>query len=212
MREYWRGSAEAWECDEMGHMNVRYWVRHCLDGVPALAEDIGCGGAFAKGATATLVPIRQHIKFMREARAGAPLFSRGGIVSVTSSEITFYCEIIHTFTGEIGATFITTLAHIDAKSGKAFGFPARVAALSEKFKIEIPVHGQPRSISLDGALTIGNVETAISLGCRFVGLAGVRTDEVDLFNRLYPEGMIGRVSNAMPRITIGCAEMTPEAE
>jgi acyl-CoA thioester hydrolase len=200
MREYWRGSAEAWECDEMGHMNVRFWVRHCLDGVLVLAEDIGCGGAFATGATSTLIPIRQHIKFMREARAGAPLFSRGGIVSMTQTQITFYCEIVHTFSGEIGATFITTLAHIDAKTGKAFAFPARVATLSTAFQIDIPAHGQPRSISLDGELTSGNVDTAISLGCRYIGLAGVRSDDVDLFDRLYPEGMIGRVSNAMPNL------------
>jgi acyl-CoA thioester hydrolase len=198
MREYWRGSAEAWECDEMGHMNVRYWVRHCLDGVMVLAEDIGCGGAFATGATATLVPTRQHIKFMREARAGAPLFSRGGIVSLTETEITFYTEIVHTFSGEIGATFITTLAHIDAKTGKTFPFPARVASLSDKHKVEIPAHGQPRSISLDGDLASGTIETAVATGFRFLGQAGVRNDEVDLFDRLYPEGMIGRVSNAMP--------------
>lgn len=200
MREYWRGSAEAWECDEMGHMNVRFWVRHCLDGVLVLAEDIGCGGAFGKAATATLVPIRQHIKFMREARAGAPLFSRGGIVSITETEITFYCEIVHTFSGEIGATFITTLAHIDAKTGKAFAFPMRVATLCEPFKTEIPPHGQPRSIAMEGELVRGNTQTAIGLGCHFIGLAGVRSDEVDLFDRLHPEGMIARVSNAMPNL------------
>lgn len=198
MREYWRGSAEAWECDEMGHMNVRFWVRHCLDGIIVLAEDIGCSGAFARGATATLIPTRQHIKFMREARAGAPLFSRGGIVSISDTEITFYCELVHSFSGEIGATFITTLAHVDAKTGKAFPFPARVAQLSEKFKIDIPTHGQPRSVSLDGDLVTGNIETAIATGSRFLGQAGVRGDEVDLFDRLYPDGMIGRVSNAMP--------------
>ena len=200
MREYWRGSAEAWECDEMGHMNVRYWVRHCLDGVMVLAEDIGCGGAFASDATATLVPTRQHIKFMREARAGAPLFARGGIVSLTETEITFYCEIVHSFSGEIGATFVTTVAHVDAKTGKAFAFPARVATLSLAYHCDIPSHGQPRSIPAGGEPVSGNIEEATRLGYHFIGQAGVRSDEVDLFDRLYPEGMIGRVSTAMPNL------------
>jgi acyl-CoA thioester hydrolase len=200
MREYWRGSAEAWECDEMGHMNVRFWVRHCMDGLIVLAEDIGCHGAVATGTTATLLPMRQHIKFMREARAGAPLFSRGGIVSLRESELTFYCELVHSFSGEIGATFTTTLAHVDAKTGKAFPFPARVAAACAAYQIEIPAHGLPRSIPFEGDPPLGSVETAIASGCRFIGLAGVRTDEVDLFDRLYPEGMIGRVSNAMPNL------------
>ncbi len=200
MREYWRGSAEAWECDEMGHMNVRYWVRHCLDGLLVLAQDIGCGGAFGKASTATLIPTRQHIKFMREARAGAPLFSRGGIVSVGETEITFYCELVHTFSGEIGATFITTLAHVDAKTGKPFPFPARVATLSQKFMIEIPTHGQPRSIPLETQFVAANVDQVVAQGFKSIGLAGVRADEVDLFDRLNPEGMIGRVSNAMPNL------------
>jgi acyl-CoA thioester hydrolase len=202
MRIYWRGSVEAHECDDMGHMNVRHWVRHCLDGMLMLADDIGCGGAFGKAATATLIPKSQHIKFMREARAGAPLFSRGGIVSVSETELVFYCEIVHSVTGEIGATFITTLVHIEAKTGRPFAFPVRVAALSQAFKIEIPDHGQPRSIALESEpdLTLmPKVEESTDVsGYRFIGLAGVRSQDVDLFDRLYPEGMIARVSNAMP--------------
>jgi acyl-CoA thioester hydrolase len=200
MREYWRGSAEAWECDEMGHMNVRYWVRHCLDGIVVLADDIGCAGAFALGATATLLPTQQHMKFLREARAGAPLILRGGIVSVGESVLTTYFEMVHTFTGEIGATFITTLAHVDAKTGKAFAFPARVGARAANYFVEIPAHGLPRSIGLDYEIAVLKPDIAISAGYHAIGLAGVRHDEVDAFDRLYPEGMIGRVSNAMPNL------------
>jgi acyl-CoA thioester hydrolase len=198
MREYWRGSAEAWECDEMGHMNVRFWVRHFMDGIITLAEDIGCGGAFAKGASATLMPKRQHIKFMREARAGAPLFLRGGIVDIGPSSLTFYSEIVHSFTGEIGATAITVFDHIGAKSGRAFSFPARVEARAKAFAVIIPDHGKPRSITLEGDVPVSGAQTAVALGLRPIGQNGVRSDEVDLFGRLYPEGMIGRVSNAMP--------------
>jgi acyl-CoA thioester hydrolase len=200
MREYWRGSAEAWECDEMGHMNVRYWVGRCLDGVQVLAEDIGVSGAFREGATATLLPSRQHIKFMREARAGAPLFLRGGIVSLGETELIFYAEMVHSFTGEIGATFITTLAHVDAKTGKAFPFPARVGVRSKAFAVTIPVHGKPRTIVLEGDLPNGTCEIAEAAGFTRVGLSGVRASDVDGFDRLNPEGFIGRVSNGMPNL------------
>jgi acyl-CoA thioester hydrolase len=200
MREYWRGSAEAWECDEMGHMNVRYWVARCVDAFGVLAEDIGCSGAYSVGATATLLPTCQHIKFMREARAGAPLFLRGGIVSVGESELTFYCEMVHSFSGEIGATFITTLAHVEAKTARIFPFPARVSAFAQPHLVTIPAHGAPRSIALDGDLASGDETLANTLGFSRVGLATVRASDVDGFDRLYPEGMIGRVSNAMPNL------------
>lgn len=200
MREYWRGSVEAWECDEMGHMNVRYWVAHCMDGVQQLAEEIGCGGAFSIGATSTLIPTRQHIKFMREARAGAPLFLRGGIVSFSQSEITIYSEMVHSFSGEIGATFITTLAHVEAKTARAFPFPVRTTHLSQQFLLTIPEHGKPRSIAFDGIAQSGTCDIAEAAGFTRIGLASVRASDVDGFDRLNPEGMIARVSNAMPNL------------
>ncbi|MEN9855873.1 MAG: hypothetical protein RLZZ157_999 [Pseudomonadota bacterium] len=200
MHIYWSGSAEAWECDEMGHMNVRFWVRHCMDGVVGLAAAIGLGRAFAKGAQSTLIPTRQHIKFLREARAGAPLFLRSGVLEVCETTLKLYSEIVHRFTGEIGATFITTLAHIEAHSGRAFPFPARVRELAKPLMIDLPIHGQPRSIAADDPLPSGGPDAAIALGLTAIGLTGVRGDEVDVFDRLYPEGMIGRVSNAMPNL------------
>jgi acyl-CoA thioester hydrolase len=200
MREYWRGSAEAWECDEMGHMNVRYWVARSIDGAHVLAEDIGCGGAFAQGATSTLIPTRQHIKFMREARAGAPLFLRGGIVALTPTHITTYSEMVHSFSGDIGATFITTYAHVDSKTAKPFPFPVRTAQLAKAFDVVIPEHGKPRSIAFEGEVTAATTALAEELGFARIGIAGVRISDVDGFDRLLPEGMIGRVSNAMPNL------------
>ena len=200
MREYWRGSAEAWECDEMGHMNVRFWVARCMDAIVQLGEDIGCGGAFSVGATATLVPVRQHIKFLREARAGAPLFARGGIVAMADTTLTFYCEIVHSFSGEIGATFTTILSHVDAKTARAFPFPKRVAAQAAALKIAIPHHGLPRSIDMDSEVATFEPSADLANGFVRVGLSGVLNDDVDVFNRLYTEGVIGRVSNAMPNL------------
>jgi acyl-CoA thioester hydrolase len=137
---------------------------------------------------------------MREARAGAPLFLRGGIVALSQTDLTFYAEMVHSFSGEIGATFITTLAHVDAKTGKAFPFPARAATASAAYSVTIPDHGKPRSIAFEGDLATGTSEVAEAAGFTRVGLAGVRASDVDGFDRLYPEGMIGRVSNGMPNL------------
>jgi acyl-CoA thioester hydrolase len=200
MEEFWRGSAEAWECDEMGHMNVRYWVARSTDAIVALSEKIGCGGAFAQGATATLLPVQQHIKFMREARAGAPLFARGGVVDSSETRLTFYLEIVHSFTGEIGATFITTLAHVEAKTGREFPFPLRSKHLAKKLALDVPPHGQPRSIPLDHNILALDPAAALAANFVCVGQSGVRQSDVDVFNRLYAEGMIGRVSNGMPNL------------
>jgi acyl-CoA thioester hydrolase len=125
---------------------------------------------------------------------------RGGIVSVSETELIAYFEMVHAFSGEIGATYITTLAHVDGKTSKAFAFPARVHERVASYKIDIPPHGRPRSIGLDHEIARPSPQAALSLGYHAIGLAGVRNDEVDAFDRLYPEGVIGRVSNAMPNL------------
>ncbi len=200
MRDYWRGSVEAWECDEMGHMNVRFWVRRALDGMMLIATELGCERAYAPEATATLLPLRQHIRFLKEAREGVPLFFRGGVVSLSETDITFYGEIVHTLDGAIGATFLTTMAHVEAKTGRCYPWPERTRALAAAILVEVPKHGSPRSIAFDTPTDLFEAETLVARGFQQVGLSAVRIEDVDVFNRLYPEGMIGRVSTAVPNL------------
>ena len=35
MIEVYRGSINTWECDEMGHMNVRFYVAKMMEGLAA---------------------------------------------------------------------------------------------------------------------------------------------------------------------------------
>ena len=52
--EVWRGGVSAWECDEMGHLNVRFHVSRALEGLGVLAELLGLEPIFAPNAAATL--------------------------------------------------------------------------------------------------------------------------------------------------------------
>jgi len=80
--EIWRGGVNTWECDEMGHMNVRFYVARAMEGLVGLAAALGLPHAFAAHAGATLLVREQHIRFLREARAGAALHMTGGVVVV----------------------------------------------------------------------------------------------------------------------------------
>src|SRR2546421_309752 len=66
--EVWRGSVAMWECDAMGHLNVGFYVAKSVEGLAALAAELGMPGAFAADARATLIVREQHIRFLREAR------------------------------------------------------------------------------------------------------------------------------------------------
>ena len=46
MIELYRGSINTWECDEMGHMNVRFYVAKAMEGLAEVAHVVGLGHAF----------------------------------------------------------------------------------------------------------------------------------------------------------------------
>ncbi|MEL8056849.1 MAG: thioesterase family protein, partial [Pseudomonadota bacterium] len=76
----WKGIPNTWDCDEMGHMNVRVYVEKAMEGLGNFAGAIGMPHAFHAGAPSTLQPAEHHIRYIREAHAGAPLIMTGCVV------------------------------------------------------------------------------------------------------------------------------------
>ncbi len=71
MRTWWRGNANAWECDEMGHLNVRFYVAKATEALDGLLGAIGAPSLTV--GPMTLSVSRVHVRFLAEARAGAAL-------------------------------------------------------------------------------------------------------------------------------------------
>jgi hypothetical protein len=44
--EIWSGGVNTWECDEMGHLNVRFWGAKGLEALAGLARLMGMPSAF----------------------------------------------------------------------------------------------------------------------------------------------------------------------
>jgi len=200
MQEIWRGGVNAWECDEMGHLNVRFYVQRALEGVMAMAPSLALGQAFRTGAAATLIPRDQHIRFLREARPGAPLHMAGGVVAIGEADIVLYQELRHA-DGTPAATFRTVLDHADAKTGRPFPWSHRTRAAAGDWMVAIPPHGAGRSIDpllapdpmIDRAVAQG-------LGLSRIGLGAASHGDCDGFGRMRPELFIGRVSDCVPNL------------
>ena len=60
--EVWSGGVNTWESDEMGHLNVRFWVAKSLEALGGLARVLGMPQAFTTEAGATLVVREQHMR------------------------------------------------------------------------------------------------------------------------------------------------------
>ncbi|MDX5365767.1 MAG: thioesterase, partial [Alphaproteobacteria bacterium] len=65
-----RGTVNTWECDEVGHMNVQFYVARASDAAFYLRHALGLSPSHVKVERRAMVAIEEHIRFHRELRAG----------------------------------------------------------------------------------------------------------------------------------------------
>lgn len=206
MNELWRGNANAWECDELGHLNVRFYLAKGMQAVANLAADAGLNSAYAADATATLTPREIHIRFLAEARPGAPLLIRGGFTEVRESEADILLAMRHGGDDRLAATLRLTVAHADPGIGLIFPWPSRFLAGAEAMKTQALDEAAPRGTSTTPWAAVPSLERADALGLKMIGRGRFGPDEMDVFGRLRPEFLLGRVSDSV----VHFAEAFPE--
>jgi len=200
--EVWRGSVAAWECDGMGHLNVGFYVAKSMQALGGLAAELGMPGAFGAQTESTLMVREQHIRFLREARPGAPLSMSGGVLEISDSEIRLLFLMRH-HSGELAASFQTVAAHVTSREGRAFPWPDRVRARGETLMCTVPDNAAPRSIGLEPIVTQASRKRADALGLGCTGLGMVAASDCDAFGRMRTEGFMQRLSDAVPHLFAG---------
>lgn len=200
--EVWRGGVATWECDQMGHLNVGFYVAKSMEALAGLAAELGMPGAFAPSAEATLVVREQHIRFLREARPGAPLSITAGVIEMGEDDARIMLLMRH-HDGELAAGFQTRVAHATARGAQAFPWPDRIRARAEALATEVPEKAAPRSIGLEPFETQASLARADQLGLRRTGLGVVGAADCDGFGRMRTEQFMHRLSDGIPHFFAG---------
>jgi acyl-CoA thioester hydrolase len=197
--EVWSGGVNTWECDEMGHMNVRFWVAKAQEGLAGLAAQLGMPRAFAADGEATMIVREQHIRFLREAHAGAALRMTGGVVELGESDARLVLIIRHP-DGRPAATFQLVVEHVTTKEMRPFPWSERIRERAAGLMAQIPDFAAARSIDLSPVVATASLPRALELGLQRIGLGVIGPAECDVFGRMRPEIFIGRVSDGVARL------------
>ncbi len=197
--EVWRGGVNTWECDEMGHMNVRFYVSRAMEGLVGFAAAMGLEGAFRANADATLIVKDHHIRFLREARAGAPLHMVAGLVDFGESEARLLQLLIHG-NGELAASFQTLVAHATARDGRPFPWSDRTRDLAQGLTIAVPQRGAPRSLGLEPSAGGASLARARAMNLIALSSGAFGAQDCDVFGRARADLFIGRVSDGVPSL------------
>lgn len=195
----YQGSVNTWECDDGGHLNVRFHFERAMIGLAHMARHLELPRAFTNAAGATLTPLEAHVRFLKEARPGAPLTMHGGVVKLEEKEALLCLDMRHA-DGAPSACFTIRAAHTETREFRSFPWSARTRAAAIQLTVKQPDHGKARSVDLTRTPSKETRDTIIAAGAMRIGGAMVSVDQCDAFGRLRSEHFIGRVSDSVPNL------------
>lgn len=189
-----RSNVNAWDCDENGHLNVRYYISKNAQGLTHLLAALGLSPSRLDDLRLRPRLVVQHVRYHREARVAAPLVGTGCCVGVDGRRLVVYSELRNSMDATLYTTFNSELEFRDAADQPV------MPPLDDAFEAgAVPAHGAVRSLpatakpalSRAQALTAGYVET---------GRGTVMADECDRAGRLEAYQYAARIADGIPNL------------
>lgn len=200
MIEVARSSVQTWECDQMGHMNVQFYVEKAGQGLAALSLALGLGPRFARNEGARLFVRDHHVRFLREQRPGAPFFIRAGVLEARDFGLRVYEEMVSTVSGEPAASFIAEVELLDEETREVKPLPAKAKEAAKKLIVELPVHGSPRGLEIYEPRLAPKLKDADGMGMVRTWTGEVETAQCDGQGFLLIRHFMGIVSDGIPNL------------
>jgi acyl-CoA thioester hydrolase len=206
----YQGSVNTWECDDGGHLNVRFHLERAMSGLAFMANALAMPRAMNAGAAGTIVPLELHAKFLKEARPGAALIMRGGVLDLNETDARICVDMRHA-DGAPASAFCLKISHVDPRVLKPFPWSSRTRTAAAALACAMPDHAKARSIDLSKAPTDASAMRADALGLARIGGAYVTPDQCDALGRLRGEQFFGRVSDSVPNLLSSWRRAAAEA-
>jgi acyl-CoA thioester hydrolase len=129
----YRGSVYPWHCDQMGHMNVMFYVGKFDEATWQLFAALGLTPTYFRETQSGVAGLEQHLSYKKELLSGAVIEIRSRVVSITNKVIVFVHEMHDAETDAVAATCELTVVHMNRRIRKASEFPASfIAAVQQR--------------------------------------------------------------------------------
>jgi len=208
----WRGGVTPWQCDEMGHMNVRFYLAAANEGLVNLAAELGMPRAFTPGASSTLIIREHHVRFLKEARVGAGLYMTGGVIEMGETDATLLLLLFHV-TGEPAASITTKVRHVTPRELRAFPWTRATRERQQPLTVLAPDFALPRGIAGDPVTASkASMAEARRLSLDSVASGAVMPVDCDVFGRMLPEQLLARIYASVGHVFRKSQQALLEAE
>lgn len=198
--EVWRGCANAWECDHVGHFNTRYYLVRVEQALSGLARQLSLAHVNDAAGTHQLIVTAQHMRFVREARAATALHATVQVLSWGRDEAVVLCVLHHSLSGQVAATFRLSLTYVERASARPVPWPEAATRAASALTCEAPREAAARGISLDDVNVTASLERAQQLAMRTTGVSTIMPEDCDAHGNWRLSSFMGRVADSIPHL------------
>jgi acyl-CoA thioester hydrolase len=131
MLETARGTVHAWQCDHMGHANLRAYGEFFEQALWHVFNAVGITPSVLRGDEIRMAGVQQNISYRRELLPGDLIFIRSRLVEVRERALKMMHEMVSVETGEVCAVCELTTVCIDAKTRQSRPLPPEAAAKAQ---------------------------------------------------------------------------------
>lgn len=122
----YRGAVEAWECDQMDHMNVQFYSEKASAALSHLFNAVKLSPSRIRAEAKSLRYKNLRIQYKAELRGGALMEAVSGIREVSQDRLKGFTNIYNVITGQLSCNQEFELIYQDLESGERLQLPADV--------------------------------------------------------------------------------------
>jgi acyl-CoA thioester hydrolase len=197
MIEVLRSGTNTWECDQMGHLNVRYYFARANQGLAMLALELGLSPSHLQHEGLVLRARDQHVRFIRELRPGTYYTILAGIVSAERDRLQVYEELRFAHKPEAAASALSDVVLVDVATGKLVPFSDAMLERARALATVVPAETGPRGIERVVPRLPPVRSDAIELGLTGAYLAPVQPEDCDGLGFMHESAFMARVSDGI---------------
>jgi acyl-CoA thioester hydrolase len=198
MLEVLRSGVNLWDCDQMGHMNVRHYFGRVREGLEVLALELGLPPQTLRAAGQRLRVREQHVRFLGEMRAGTPYTVWAGVLDATPGWLRVYFEIRFVGEARFAAASVVEVELVRAADGTRLDWPAAALARATELGTELPEHGQVRGVNGGAPRPAPAYTEAVSRGMVGAFLGPVRAEDCDDDGLMAESAYMARIADGIP--------------
>ena len=132
----YKGTVYPWHCDQVGHMNVMWYVGKFDEGTWNLFAQIGLTPSYLRDHHRGMAAVQQNIAYKKELLAGDVVEVEARIIEIREKVIRFVLEMRDAVSQEVAAICEITAVHLDRKSRRACAFDDEIRTAAAKMVAE----------------------------------------------------------------------------